>query len=399
MRAASADDRRRSGRGGRSAAQQVRIRAFRCRASMFAPERVNSRGVQFRRRSRCSMRLLRDMDTRLATRWSAAPLIGGRAAARADAADPQSREIAPTVVGTVAAATRQRCDAAIDAALRAQPDWDATPAASSAQRCWSAPPTCSRRNCRELVALLRARGRQDASRTASPRCARRWISCATTRRARAREFGARAALPGPDRREQRAARCTARGVFVCISPWNFPLAIFTGQVAAALAAGNAVIAKPAEQTPLDRGAARSGCCMQAGVPADGAAVPAGRGREVGARAVARSARRRRGVHGLDRNRARDHRALAARDGRDRDADRRDRRPERDDRRQLGACPSRSCSMPCSRHSTARVSAARRCACCCVQEEIAPTRAAAARGLHGRARRRRSGAARDRRRAR
>lgn len=41
-----------------------------------------------------------------------------------------------------------------------------------------------------------------------------------------------------------------RGVFVCISPWNFPLAIFTGQVAAALAAGNAVLAKPAEQTPL-----------------------------------------------------------------------------------------------------------------------------------------------------
>ncbi|NQW10122.1 MAG: bifunctional proline dehydrogenase/L-glutamate gamma-semialdehyde dehydrogenase PutA [Alphaproteobacteria bacterium] len=43
---------------------------------------------------------------------------------------------------------------------------------------------------------------------------------------------------------------SARGVFVCISPWNFPLAIFTGQIAAALAAGNAVIAKPAEQTPL-----------------------------------------------------------------------------------------------------------------------------------------------------
>ena len=40
------------------------------------------------------------------------------------------------------------------------------------------------------------------------------------------------------------------GPVVCISPWNFPLAIFTGQVAAALAAGNSVLAKPAEQTPL-----------------------------------------------------------------------------------------------------------------------------------------------------
>jgi RHH-type proline utilization regulon transcriptional repressor/proline dehydrogenase/delta 1-pyrroline-5-carboxylate dehydrogenase len=45
-------------------------------------------------------------------------------------------------------------------------------------------------------------------------------------------------------------RYGGRGVFVCISPWNFPLAIFSGQVAAALAAGNSVVAKPAEQTPL-----------------------------------------------------------------------------------------------------------------------------------------------------
>jgi RHH-type proline utilization regulon transcriptional repressor/proline dehydrogenase/delta 1-pyrroline-5-carboxylate dehydrogenase len=56
-------------------------------------------------------------------------------------------------------------------------------------------------------------------------------------------------LPGPTG-ESNELRTRGRGVFVCISPWNFPLAIFTGQVAAALAAGNAVVAKPAEQTPL-----------------------------------------------------------------------------------------------------------------------------------------------------
>ncbi len=57
-----------------------------------------------------------------------------------------------------------------------------------------------------------------------------------------------------------------RGVFACISPWNFPLAIFSGQIAAALAAGNAVLAKPAEQTPLI--AARAvGLLHRAGVPA------------------------------------------------------------------------------------------------------------------------------------
>jgi RHH-type proline utilization regulon transcriptional repressor/proline dehydrogenase/delta 1-pyrroline-5-carboxylate dehydrogenase len=58
-----------------------------------------------------------------------------------------------------------------------------------------------------------------------------------------------------------------RGVFACISPWNFPLAIFTGQVAAALAAGNAVAAKPAEQTPLIAALATR-LLHQAGVPGD-----------------------------------------------------------------------------------------------------------------------------------
>ncbi len=56
-------------------------------------------------------------------------------------------------------------------------------------------------------------------------------------------------LKGPTGETNRLA-LQGRGVFACISPWNFPLAIFTGQIAAALAAGNAVIAKPAEQTPL-----------------------------------------------------------------------------------------------------------------------------------------------------
>ena len=56
-------------------------------------------------------------------------------------------------------------------------------------------------------------------------------------------------LPGPTGEENRLY-FIGRGVFACISPWNFPLAIFIGQIAAALAAGNTVVAKPAEQTPL-----------------------------------------------------------------------------------------------------------------------------------------------------
>ncbi|MBD3761585.1 bifunctional proline dehydrogenase/L-glutamate gamma-semialdehyde dehydrogenase PutA [Rhizorhabdus sp.] len=64
-----------------------------------------------------------------------------------------------------------------------------------------------------------------------------------------RQFGVPSILPGPVG-EVNQLELAGRGVFACISPWNFPLAIFTGQIAAALAAGNAVLAKPAEQTPL-----------------------------------------------------------------------------------------------------------------------------------------------------
>ncbi len=67
--------------------------------------------------------------------------------------------------------------------------------------------------------------------------------------AQARVLGAPVQLPGPTG-ERNTLRLRGRGVFACISPWNFPVSIFTGQVSAALVTGNCVIAKPAEQTPL-----------------------------------------------------------------------------------------------------------------------------------------------------
>jgi len=92
------------------------------------------------------------------------------------------------------------------------------------------------------------------------------------------------ALPGPTG-EHNELRLHGRGVFVCISPWNFPLAIFTGQVAAALVAGNAVAAKPAEQTPVV--AQRLVALLHAaGVPEDVLAMLHGAGETVGAALVA-----------------------------------------------------------------------------------------------------------------
>ena len=90
-------------------------------------------------------------------------------------------------------------------------------------------------------------------------------------------------LPGPTG-ELNQLRLHGRGVWTCISPWNFPLAIFVGPVAAALAAGNAAIAKPAEQTPLIGGLAIE-LMHRAGIPQDIVQLACGDGK-VGAALVA-----------------------------------------------------------------------------------------------------------------
>ena len=113
--------------------------------------------------------------------------------------------------------------------------------------------------------------------------------------------------------ETNTLRLSARGVWVCISPWNFPLAIFAGQVAAALATGNTVLAKPAEQTP---GVARAAVTLliKAGVPIDALQLLHGAGETVGAALVAQP-----GVAGVVFTGSTEvakiiNRALAAKDG-------------------------------------------------------------------------------------
>ena len=131
----------------------------------------------------------------------------------------------------------------------------------------------------------------------------------------------------------------ARGPFACISPWNFPLAIFTGQVAAALAAGNPVLAKPAEQTPHHGLPRHRSCCTRPACPADVLQLLPGAG-EVGA-ALVRDTR----VAGVAFTGSNDTAALdpaGARRARrpDRALHRRDRRHQRHDRRLRARCPSR-----------------------------------------------------------
>ncbi len=99
-------------------------------------------------------------------------------------------------------------------------------------------------------------------------------------------FSASTKLPGPVG-EDNSRHLHGRGVFLCISPWNFPLAIFLGQITAALAAGNTVIAKPAEQTPLIAHTAIS-LLLEAGLPKGVCNLALGDG-EVGRKLVAHEA--------------------------------------------------------------------------------------------------------------
>jgi RHH-type proline utilization regulon transcriptional repressor/proline dehydrogenase/delta 1-pyrroline-5-carboxylate dehydrogenase len=99
-----------------------------------------------------------------------------------------------------------------------------------------------------------------------------------------KHFAVPESLPGPTG-ESNQLSLHGRGVFACISPWNFPLAIFMGQITAAFAAGNAVIAKPAEQTPLIAAAAVR-LLLEAGIPRDAIALLPGRGETIGAALVA-----------------------------------------------------------------------------------------------------------------
>jgi RHH-type proline utilization regulon transcriptional repressor/proline dehydrogenase/delta 1-pyrroline-5-carboxylate dehydrogenase len=127
-----------------------------------------------------------------------------------------------------------------------------------------------------------------------------------------RDFAEPLTLRGPVG-ETNTLRLHGRGVFVCISPWNFPLAIFVGQVAAALAAGNAVIAKPAEQTPLVAATAVR-LLHEAGVPVGALHLLPGDGATIGACAVADPRIAGVAFTGSTDTAQHIHRSLAARDG-------------------------------------------------------------------------------------
>jgi RHH-type proline utilization regulon transcriptional repressor/proline dehydrogenase/delta 1-pyrroline-5-carboxylate dehydrogenase len=213
--------------------------------------------------------------------WRAAPIVSGaeRSGKGAPVVDPSDHR---REVGRVMTASTADVEAALIAAHRAQPDWDRTPAERRAAALERAAQLYEERMAELMALCVREAGKTLSDAVAEVREA---VDFCRYYAARARaDFAEPIRLPGPTGEANRL-ELHGRGVFACISPWNFPLAIFTGQITAALAAGNAVIAKPAEQTPLIAAFAVR-LLHQAGVPADVLHLLPGDGPEVGAPLVA-----------------------------------------------------------------------------------------------------------------
>ena len=233
------------------------------------PDRLNSAGIDLsdpQVLEHLAQRVNADRDG-----FADAGTVPGRSVLR----EPADRR---RPVGSLQSSSAEDLDLAARQAATAWHDWSITPANERAALLERAALALEQQHEEFISLLVREAGRTYADsmnevREAADYC--RYYA------ARARvDFSVPLPLPGPAGESNRL-ELAGRGVFACISPWNFPLAIFTGQVAAALAAGNAVIAKPAEQTPLV-GARAVSLLHQAGVPRSVLKLAIGGGDEIGA---------------------------------------------------------------------------------------------------------------------
>jgi RHH-type proline utilization regulon transcriptional repressor/proline dehydrogenase/delta 1-pyrroline-5-carboxylate dehydrogenase len=239
----------------------------------------NSRGLDLNHPP--ALEALRDeLAEALNLPWTSAPIIGGiEQTGTAEAVlDPSDRR---RQVGTAIAAGVEELDRALGRAYLSAPSWDRTPAGERAAILERAAASYEARAPELMALIIREGGRTIPAALAELREAVDYLRYYAMR-ARA-DFAVPEQLPGPTG-ERNEIALHGRGVFACISPWNFPLAIFTGQISAALAAGNSVVAKPAEQTPLIAAAAVR-LLHRAGIPGDVLHLLPGAGEAVGARLV------------------------------------------------------------------------------------------------------------------
>jgi len=248
--------------------------------ALYGKARRNSAGLDLNDPAEVEP-LLEALDRLKEKRWQVGPIVCGvvTGQGRLAVANPADRD---DLVGQVREATPSDVDKAITAAMAAHPAWDALGGEARAAVLERAADALEAQRDTFLSLLIREAGKTIGDAVAELREAVDFCRYYAMQ-ARA-HFGEPQALPGPTG-EQNLYSLQGRGAFVCISPWNFPLAIFLGQVSAALAAGNSVLAKPAEQTPLIAAAAVK-LLHAAGVPKDVLHLLPGTGEIVGAALVA-----------------------------------------------------------------------------------------------------------------
>src|SRR5690606_28546473 len=236
-------------------------------SDLFGVQRINSAGIDLASEP-VRARIAAALAAARATPFAAGPIVAGRNAVPADVAPVSNPADRGEVVGGVAEAQPEDIEHALAAASAAAADWAATPAAARSEHLERAAALFEREADTLLALAVREAGKSWANAVAELREAVDFLRYYAQQ---ARGFD--------------AASHVALGPVLCISPWNFPLAIFSGQVAAALAAGNPVLAKPAEQTPLIAAFAVR-LLHEAGIPPAALQLLPGRGETVGAALVA-----------------------------------------------------------------------------------------------------------------
>ncbi|ANU07029.1 bifunctional proline dehydrogenase/L-glutamate gamma-semialdehyde dehydrogenase PutA [Paraurantiacibacter namhicola] len=235
------------------------------------PNRLNSAGVDLAD-PLVREPLLEQLDKLAARDWAATPtvLAEDHGPAR-PITSPQDRR---DVVGSVLEATEADVDLALVRAKDAQAEWDRRGGIARGHLLDRVADLFEEHTPEFLSLCQREAGKTLVDGVLEVREAvdfLRYYACEARML-----FGSPMPLPGPTG-EENLLRLHGRGVFGCISPWNFPLAIFIGPAAAALAAGNCVLAKPAEQTPLIAALAVK-LCHEAGIPDDVIQLVPGDGR-------------------------------------------------------------------------------------------------------------------------
>lgn len=238
-------------------------------------DRTNSMGINLANDN--DLRVLAEQLHGAIKPWQAAPLVPGASSSGATLPVTNPADSRETV-GHWQAADTATVQQALANAVAAQPGWNRTPAGSRAAILEHAADQLEARIAEFMALCVKEAGKSLPDSIAEVREAVDFLRY-YAKQAR-EQFGHAETLPSPTG-ESNELQLHGRGVFVCISPWNFPLAIFLGQVGAALAAGNSVIAKPAEQTNLV-GYYAVKLLHEAGVPADVLQFLPGDGATVGA---------------------------------------------------------------------------------------------------------------------